>query len=234
MKIKGVRVSQRKIGPVEPRQSGARPVAAPEVRAPEVEKRGAARSEPESLRREQGLRPRQQPEKRRQYPEQRRLVVREEVDAAFHRGHVAIAVRQIPHRVRKNAQVIAMALERPVAQQGNPEKQRADDGGCAPERARRRTLERVEPGPGELHAPAEKKARFPGLARPAPYRRGDEGHDGNRASPMRQFPGRARKEIKPLVFKRPMAREQNRKKERSQHSRSTPKQARPAPHRRGD
>src|SRR5207247_8758305 len=109
-------VSQRKIGPVNPGQSGARPVAAPEARAPEVEKCGAARGEPESLRREQGLRPRQQPEKRRQYPEQRRLVVREEVDAAFHGGHVAIAVRQIPHRVRKNAQVIAMALERTVAQ----------------------------------------------------------------------------------------------------------------------
>src|SRR5439155_23644294 len=124
-----------------------------------------------------------------------------------------------------NAEGIAMALNRPVAQQGSPEERRAGDGGCARGRARRRAFGRVEPGSSELRAPAEEKARFPGLARPAPYRRGDEGRDGNRASPMRQFPGRARKEIKPLVFKRPIAREQNRKKERSHHSRTTPKQA---------
>src|SRR5438552_9819903 len=47
MKVEGVRVSERKIGPVKPGQSGWRPMLATEPRACQVKKRRAARGQPE-------------------------------------------------------------------------------------------------------------------------------------------------------------------------------------------
>src|SRR6267143_28785 len=169
MKIKGVRVSKRKIGPVKPRQSGRRPVLATEPRAREVKQRRTARGKPERLRKEQGFRPRSHPEQGSQHPKQRRLVVVEEVDSPFHRRNVAIPMRQIPDRVGENAQVEPMRLESAVTQERNPKEERSHPTRSTPECAARRARKRIEPCLRKLRSLAEKEALFPGLARPAPH-----------------------------------------------------------------
>src|SRR6267143_360874 len=224
MKIKGVRVSERKIGPVKPRQSGWRPMLATELRARQVKKREAARGKAEGLGKKQSFWPGNRPKQGSQCPEQGRLVVGKEVDSPFHRRNVAIAMRQVPHRVRKNAQVEPMAVESPVTQQRNPEKERCHQSRSAPQRAARRALERIEPGLRKLRSMAEKEAPFPRLARPAPHCHRDDGHERNRAGPMRQIPKRDA-DIQALVLKRPVTPEQDQKKERDQPSRSTPEHA---------
>ena len=95
---------------------------ATESRAREVKKRWTACGKPAGLGKEQGFRPRNHPEQGSQHPKQRRLVVGKEVDSPFHRRDVAIAVRQIPDRVRKYAQIEPMGLESAMTQQRNPEK----------------------------------------------------------------------------------------------------------------